>query len=123
MFDALMKKIGIDGTPSIPKITPQDAFEKMTSGEVTLFDVREPNEWNDTGSPVGCKQVALQSLDLVSEVSSAVGGDKSSPIIVCCKSGMRGEKAGQLLKSAGFTNIQNVDGGIMRWISEKLPVT
>lgn len=123
MLEIIRKQLGIGSVSSVPKISPLEAFKKMKSGEAILFDVREPNEWDDTGSPRGSQRVALQSMDLVSEISSAVNDNKEQPIIVCCKSGMRGEKAGQLLKSAGFDNIENVDGGIMRWISEGLRVS
>lgn len=122
MFKSILKQFGVDSTSSIPKITPNEAFKKMSNNEAILIDVREPDEWASTGSPKGCKQIALQNPDLVSEILSAAGGDKNVPILLCCKAGMRGEKAGQLLMASGVSNIKNVEGGVLQWISEGLPI-
>jgi len=123
MFSSIAKKLGIDNRSlSVSKINPHDAYEIMSSGEAILIDVRESDEWAATGSPEGCKQVALQNPSFVEKILSATEGNKQSSIIVCCKSGMRGDKAGKLLKAADFENVVNVDGGVLRWISDKLPV-
>jgi rhodanese-related sulfurtransferase len=39
-----------------------------------------------------------------------------------CRSGKRSLKAAQLLESAGFESIYNVEGGMMTWETSGLPV-
>ena len=92
-----MKQLGMDVVASVPMINPRDAHGKVLSGTALLVDVREANEWAATGSPIDSCQIALQNPSFVDEVLQAVDNDMDRPIIVCCKSGMRGEKAGQLL--------------------------
>ena len=122
MFKSIMKQFGMgDGASPIPKIDPQMASIKCQSGEVVLVDVREPDEWEATGSPKGSAQIALQNPLFVEDVLSCVDNKKDTSIILCCKSGMRGEKAGQLLRARGFENIVNIDGGMVRWLEENLP--
>ena len=41
--------------------------------------------------------------------------DKSKPAFVYCKSGGRSAKATEKLAELGFTNIYELDGGIMKW--------
>ena len=123
MFSSIAKKLGMDtGSLSVPKITPQDAHQGVLSGDLILIDVREPNEWANTGCAENANPIALQNENFVEEVLKLTGNNKSASIAVCCKSGMRGDKAGKLLKAADFTKVVNVEGGILRWISDKLPV-
>ncbi len=41
--------------------------------------------------------------------------DKNSPIVVYCSIGVRSEDIGEKLQKAGFTNVQNLYGGIFEW--------
>lgn len=123
MLKTIMKQFGMgDGVSPIPKIDPQLARIKCQSGEAVLIDVREPDEWKATGSPQGSAQIALQNPLFVEDVLACVDHKKDSPVILCCKSGMRGEKAGQVLRARGFEDIVNVDGGMLRWLEESLPI-
>ncbi len=124
MLDKLFKKIGM-GTETllIPMIDPLDANQKASMGDLTLVDVREPNEWAADGSPKDCYCIALQNSKFVDEVLLSVDNNKAASVAVVCRSGMRGEKAARLLLNAGFSDVVNVEGGMLRWLSEKLPVT
>ena len=48
--------------------------------------------------------------------------DKTKPYLVYCRSGRRSAAAMQQMKDAGFTNVTNLDGGIMGWQNAGLPV-
>lgn len=123
MFNTIINKLGIDSSAlSIPKITAQQAHQEVSSGNLILIDVREPNEWADTGCAENASRVALSNHNFVEEVLRLVKNDKDTPIAVSCKSGMRGDEAIKRLKAAKFTNVVNVEGGILKWISEQLPV-
>jgi rhodanese-related sulfurtransferase len=41
--------------------------------------------------------------------------DKSANYIVYCRSGARSMNASNYMVEQGFTNVYNLDGGIMRW--------
>lgn len=102
-------------------------FAKAASG-VTLFDIRQPKEWAETGIPEIAKGVTLQRPDFVEAVLAAVGGDKTKPVAVICRSGTRSKAGAEQLVAAGFTNVTNIgDGMIGRdgvgvgWLAAKLP--
>lgn len=43
--------------------------------------------------------------------------DKTKSYVVYCKSGMRSQKASELMKTLGFKSIYNLTGGYSRWKS------
>jgi len=80
-------------------------------GEVQLVDVREPDEFNGSlGHVPGARLVPLGSL-------AARAGElsKERPIVTVCRSGARSAQATVLLARAGFDNVANLAGGMLRW--------
>jgi rhodanese-related sulfurtransferase len=111
------------------KVVSSADFAKANSA-ATLFDVREPTEWAETGMPKGAKGVSISRADFVDAVLAEVGGDKSKPVAVICKSGTRSTRAAEALKAAGFTHVTNIGDGMMGrenvgagWIASSLPTT
>ncbi|WP_336517869.1 rhodanese-like domain-containing protein [Pollutibacter soli] len=41
--------------------------------------------------------------------------DKDKPLVVYCMSGKRGLEAAEFLRGEGFTNVKNLDGGLIAW--------
>jgi len=79
-----------------------------------LIDVREPHEYaicNLGGKLIPLAQLPLR-LDELDEL------DKNQLIILHCKAGGRSMQALQLLKSAGFSNVKHVLGGVLAWAKE-----
>lgn len=78
---------------------------------VQLLDVREPGE-----QPVIAELTDLQiPLGEISGHADMISKDKK--VIVFCRSGVRSKRAIELLeKDFGFTNLYNMDGGVMEWI-------
>lgn len=101
----------------ILNITPQEALEKTKQG-VLFIDVREPFETEELSYQVE----TLQLLPLSEFQEGFTALDKNQEMIIACKSGGRSMQACTFLQSQGFTNLSNLDGGIMRWNSEGLPV-
>lgn len=101
-----------------------------SSEKATLIDVREPVEWAETGVPRGAATISISRKDFVDAVLARVGGDKSAPVAVICKSGSRSAKAAEALSAAGFTNVTNIGDGMMGraaagrgWLAAKLPTS
>jgi adenylyltransferase/sulfurtransferase len=80
-----------------------------------VIDVREPHEW-DIVHLDGARLIPLASLP-----AHLHEYDRSAEIVVHCKSGARSAKATQLLKDAGFRNVKNLEGGILRWARDVDP--
>ncbi len=96
-----------------PDITPLALDARMQRGDdLLLIDVREPDEWKTAHVPdavhipLGMLAAAIPTLDGARE------------IVVMCHSGGRSARAAQQLKEAGFTRVQNLTGGMLRWSVE-----
>lgn len=80
------------------------AKEKIKQG-ARVIDVRTPGEFASGHYP-GATNIPLQELEgRIAEV-----GDKRSPVVVYCASGMRSAKAAQVLSAAGFADVTNAGG-------------
>ena len=116
------------GGPAPYSTVSSETFAASPAG-ATLIDVREPAEWAQTGVPAGAQQISISRSDFVDAVLQAVGGDKSKPVAVICRSGSRSVRAADQLTAAGFTRVINIgDGMIGRdsvgkgWLAAQLPV-
>jgi len=101
------------------EITPEDLKTRIDSGTAPIIvDVREPHEFdicripNSILIPLGQIPTRLNELD------------KNAEIVVHCKMGGRSAKAADHMRKAGFKNVLNLTGGILRWadkVDTKMP--
>jgi len=47
---------------------------------------------------------------------------RERPVVTVCRSGARSAQATVLLQKAGFKDVANLAGGMLRWRAESLPV-
>ena len=86
--------------------------------DVQILDVREPAEFNGAlGHVPGAKLIPLGSL---TEHAAELAKDK--PIVTVCRSGARSAQATVLLGKAGFTQVANLSGGMLRWRAQRFAV-
>jgi adenylyltransferase/sulfurtransferase len=92
------------------ELTVEDLKKRLDRGEdLFILDVRNSEEFQICRIP-GSTLIPLPSLpQRISEL------DQSRELIVHCKSGMRSQKAIQLLREKGFRNLKNLKGGILAW--------
>ncbi len=98
-------------------ITAEEAFQKFEEmrGEWQLLDVREQWEY-DKVRLGGVRLIPLKELpDRVTELKP----DK--PTLCICAGGVRSEKAARFLEQQGFTDVTNLDGGMIGWVESGLP--
>ena len=100
----------------IISITPAEVYEIITNDEdYIILDVRTRDEYNE-----GHLDKAL--LIPVDELEGRIDElDQNNPIIVYCRSGVRSNKAANILIKNGFTEVYDM-GGIMSWQEEGFPV-
>ncbi len=99
-------------------IEPTNLFSALKTSKIQLIDVRTPSEF-ETGHIA--KSVNIDYYD--QEFSTKIGKlDKSKPIYVYCRSGVRSSNSAEILKKLGFKTIYNLNGGVLNWSSQKLPL-
>ncbi|MDE2220112.1 MAG: MBL fold metallo-hydrolase, partial [Gammaproteobacteria bacterium] len=86
--------------------------------QLQLVDVREPQEFDaGLGHIIGARLMPLGSL-----AALAAQLDGARPIVTVCRAGGRSAQATTLLQRAGFSQVANLAGGMLRWHAAGLPV-
>jgi thioredoxin len=85
--------------------------EIKSTSDAQILDVRTPEEFT-SGHLEQAQNVNWLNADFVNNASKY---DKSKPVFVYCKSGGRSHKAAEKLAELGFTQIIELEGGIMKW--------
>ena len=114
---------GVEGiNPAVrtsPKLAAADLRQWLDEGRpVTLLDTR-----NDYEVKLGTFEGALDlGIGNFRDFPEAVGRlpeeMKSQPVVMFCTGGIRCEKAGPYMESAGFEQIYQLDGGILKYFEE-----
>ncbi len=96
--------------------TVSDLNEKLKTGGIQLFDVRESAEF-------GGGRVANSKLLPLGEIEKRSGEiDRTKPVFLICRTGNRSGQAQAKLKNLGFENVTNVAGGCEAWKKAGLPL-
>ncbi|MEJ6396322.1 rhodanese-like domain-containing protein [Yoonia sp. 208BN28-4] len=109
-------------------LTVQEAHSKAVAGDITLVDIRRPDEWASTGSGEGAHRVDLRRDDFTDAIAALVDGNRDAPIALICARGVRSARESNRLQEAGFTNIIDVPEGMLGsragpgWIDSGLPL-
>lgn len=94
------------------EITVQELKEKIDSGEdFQLIDVREDFEFET--SNLGGQLIPLGGILIEADKIS-----RNKPVVVMCRSGKRSAAAIMQLQQLGYTNLTNLQGGILAWAAE-----
>jgi len=117
-------------TPDFPGgiISAPEAHAKAVAGEITLIDIRRPDEWAKTGSGEGAHRIDLRVDNFAELVREAAGGDLDAPVALICARGVRSARTSNQLIEAGFTNIIDVPEGMLGsasgpgWLERGLPL-
>ncbi len=87
-------------------------------GRVQVLDVREAAEFTDAlGHVRGAHSLPLSAL--AAQLDTI---DRQQPVVTVCRSGTRSAQATVLLRKAGFEQVANLAGGLLRWRAEGYPV-
>jgi rhodanese-related sulfurtransferase len=99
----------------VPEIDVEALAKLHADGQVTLIDVRNPDEY-EAGHVPGAQLIPLPELP--QRLSEVPGG----PLHVICAVGGRSRRACELLAAQGH-DATNVAGGTKGWIEAGHPVT
>ncbi|MEO8044729.1 MAG: rhodanese-like domain-containing protein [Spartobacteria bacterium] len=102
-----------------PRITPRQLKQWLDEGRaVTLLDTRNRYE-TKLGTFRHARTLGLDHFREFPEAARALPGNlKDEPVVTFCTGGIRCEKAAPLLEMAGFSNVFQLDGGILNYFEE-----
>jgi hydroxyacylglutathione hydrolase len=111
---------GIDAAASdlesYREVAPADIADQVLGGKVAVVDVRSGAEWEEGRIP-GASHILLGTLPgRIREVP------EGKPVLLQCRTGARSAIAASILQAHGSMNVMNLQGGIIRWREEGLPI-
>ncbi len=106
----------------VVSVTPQQAFELVSHGDVDVVDVRSADEWS-TGYVPGARLTSLAELRSEPAASLAgLGGSGDRGVLFVCAGGVRSQTAGRIALAYGLTRVYSVIGGTDSWVRAGLPL-
>lgn len=89
----------------------------MVEAGALLIDVRERDEWDQARIP-GAEFRPMSAIETWYQELP-----RQRPIVVYCRTGNRSAAVtSALIQQAGFTDVFNLEGGIVAWSGQALPV-
>lgn len=105
---------------SVPEISPADLEVKRSSFKPpSIIDVRTPSEW-ESSHIEGSINIPITSLK--GEIKN-LNIPLNCPVVTICLSAHRSIPAVRLFSLAGFSDVRQLQGGMMSWWKAGLPVT
>ena len=104
--------------PSGNSVGPVEATQLINREDAYILDVREADEYASGHLPEAKNIPTSKLAERIGELEKF----KDKPIIVCCASGMRSNKACGELKKNGFEKLFNLSGGVDAWVGAGYPV-
>ncbi|MBL0404263.1 rhodanese-like domain-containing protein [Microvirga aerilata] len=108
-----VKELLAEANAAVPRLSPDEAVEKMRSGDVLVVDVRDPTEVQQTGRLKGAVNVSRGMLEFRADPESQYHNpafQKDKVILLHCASGGRSALAGKTLQDMGYTAVFNIGG-------------
>jgi rhodanese-related sulfurtransferase len=98
----------------IRQLTVRELKQRLDQGtnNFTLLDVREPWECNICALP-GATAIPMREIP-----ARAAELPKDREIVVLCHHGVRSQRVASFLAGVGFTQLNNLEGGIDAWARE-----
>jgi phage shock protein E len=118
IFASVLLLAGCSSSSSAIDLSVSEFSSKVTESGIITLDVRTPGEFNE-GHIEGAQLIDFQSGNFENEIASL---DKSKTYAVYCRSGNRSGEAVKVMRDAGFTNLYNLNGGVIDWANAGLPL-
>jgi rhodanese-related sulfurtransferase len=94
----------------VPEITVSDAAKHRN--QYLFLDAREQKEYNVSHLP-NTRFIGYNGFD----IAAMKGIEKDKHLVIYCSIGKRSEDITRKLKKWGYTNVQNLYGGIFEWVN------
>ncbi|MGD2061236.1 MAG: rhodanese-like domain-containing protein [Acidimicrobiia bacterium] len=104
-----------------PTLVDAGAAQELidTDPELVVLDIRTPEEVATGTLPAADEFVDFYSPRFQAQIGEL---DRDAAYLVYCRSGNRTREATRIMSDLGFTDVYELDGGILAWVSNGLPL-
>ncbi len=119
-FAALILLAGCSSTGSATTVNlnVSEFSQKITEPGVIIVDVRTPEEFA-SGHIEGALNIDFNSGNFANEITRL---NPSETYAIYCRSGSRSGQAASIMHEAGFHDVSNLNGGVIDWTNDGLPL-
>jgi rhodanese-related sulfurtransferase len=109
-------------------LSPAAALAAAARGDITLIDIRRPDEWARTGVADGATPLDMRRPDFETELLALIQGERDAPVAFICARGNRSAALIAQLAAAGFSGLIDIPEGMQGsragpgWLARDLPV-
>lgn len=100
------------------QISPETAIQRIDTIGPVVIDVRTRSEWDEQGHIPDAILIPVTDMEMHHDLLPA---DLTTPIIIYCAAGTRGNYGMLYLKMLGYENVTNMAGGFRAWVEQGLP--
>ena len=110
----------IDRPAGVRLVAPPeaDSIRADPPPELVILDVRTPEEFAE-GHIDGATMLDFYEPEFADAIAEL---DRDQPYVLYCRSGNRSGQTAALMTQLGFTDVAEIDGGILAWQAEGLPL-
>lgn len=119
LFIYLFAFLSCVNVSSQDEISPAEFEKKINAQQSQLLDVRTAGEYQSGHLKNSLQADWLNQEQFADRVQYL---DKNKPLLVYCASGVRSAAAAKWFLKNGFTNVQNLKGGLISWKLEGRPM-
>ena len=124
-----LKEMIQEARAQVVELPPKQVAAALEQGEVDLVvDVREPEEWSRGHIP-GSVNIPRGWLEIRADPQSPgahqeLSRNRDARIVVYCLQApsARSVPAAQTLQGMGYTNVSGIEGGLLNWRKDGLPL-
>ncbi len=111
--------VAADAGDGIRLVSVQDgaAIQNNPPTDLVILDVRTPEEFAE-GHLDGAIMIDFYDDDFADQLA---GLDPNASYLLYCRSGNRSGKTTEVMQDLGFTDVADLDGGILSWTEAGLP--
>lgn len=104
--------------PQGKPVNPGEATLLINREDAVVLDVRQSGEFNAGHLPSAINIPEGKLGERMQELEK----HRDKPIILCCASGLRSNRACKDLRKSGFEKLYNLDGGVDAWAAASYPL-
>lgn len=105
--------------PQIQELGSKEFGELVLNKDVVLVDVRTPDEFVEGHIP-NALNIDVTNSNFQENIDKI---ERDQPVYIYCRSGGRSGQAMSTMQEMGFTNLIELENGILEWNSETMPTT
>lgn len=109
-------------------MSPPEALEAASTGDILIVDIRRPDEWAKTGVGEHAVPIDMRDKDFLTQLAAA-RASTTQPVAVICARGVRSARLTRRLEDAGIGPIIDIPEGMLGspagpgWLKRGLPTT